>query len=543
MSKFKGKRMVEEDLIKKLQDLDPSGSSYTAGTGIEISAENEISIDTDTVATKSELFSGDYDDLTNKPDLSVYELAADAFSGDYDDLTNKPDLSVYAENADLATVATTGSYNDLSNKPTIPAGVTVLTISTSVTFTSTQIANFVAHPENYLFKESDWANGDDYFKIDTVMSGAIMLTKTYVASSTNLYSEIFYINRSTGAVTKTDYNMSIPTISGTNDGTNWTSLTIDYDTYAIPAGGGSSYTAGTGIDITNDTISVDSSIVNTNTAQTITAAKTFQGTNMIKFKGDPSTDTLGFTAYDSSNNELGNLQIKQRSSQTRQESASTNRILVTLADYATDKNSMVGFRVRTTSGTNWQMNFVAPHMTYTQLNNTYGTSYNTYYMPMLIASGTNKVFADNTGKVDISSLLPSGTNDGTNWTSLTIGNRTYNIPASGMSTNKYLHKVKIYANFAGSEFIWTEDLISSSAVPYTSPSAFLTDRGYTVNGSSEQPSKSIISHGGSYYALAYSDTYGYMLSRVSIDSSCTPIYANWGVQTATPTIQDEVMPI
>ena len=42
------------------------------------------------------------------------------FSGDYNDLTNKPDLSVYAESADLATVATSGSYNDLTDKPTIP---------------------------------------------------------------------------------------------------------------------------------------------------------------------------------------------------------------------------------------------------------------------------------------------------------------------------------------------------------------------------------------------------------------------------------------
>jgi len=72
------------------------------------------------------LFSGDYDDLTNKPDLSIYltgyTVTADdvtgitaslyapiihthpysgltglpsLFSGDYDDLTNKPDLSVY----------------------------------------------------------------------------------------------------------------------------------------------------------------------------------------------------------------------------------------------------------------------------------------------------------------------------------------------------------------------------------------------------------------------------------------------------------------
>lgn len=31
---------------------------------------------------------------------------------------------------------------------------------------------------------------------------------------------------------------SIPSVSGTNDGTNWTSITINNDTYAIPAGGG-----------------------------------------------------------------------------------------------------------------------------------------------------------------------------------------------------------------------------------------------------------------------------------------------------------------
>jgi uncharacterized protein (TIGR02145 family) len=48
------------------------------------------------------LFSGNYNDLTNKPTL---------FDGDYNSLTNKPNL---------ATVATTGNYNDLTNKPTIP---------------------------------------------------------------------------------------------------------------------------------------------------------------------------------------------------------------------------------------------------------------------------------------------------------------------------------------------------------------------------------------------------------------------------------------
>lgn len=52
--------------------------------------------------------------------LALKQDASTAFSGDYNDLSNKPDLTVYAESADLATVATSGSYDDLTNKPTIP---------------------------------------------------------------------------------------------------------------------------------------------------------------------------------------------------------------------------------------------------------------------------------------------------------------------------------------------------------------------------------------------------------------------------------------
>ena len=85
-------------------------------------------------------FSGDYNDLTNKPVIptKTSELTNDSgfltehqplktingeslvgtgnieisgFSGSYNDLTDKPNFS---------TVATTGSYNDLTDKPTIP---------------------------------------------------------------------------------------------------------------------------------------------------------------------------------------------------------------------------------------------------------------------------------------------------------------------------------------------------------------------------------------------------------------------------------------
>lgn len=53
--------------------------------------------------------------ILNKPALKRV-----ATTGDYNDLDNTPDLSVYAESSDLSTVATSGDYDDLTNKPTIP---------------------------------------------------------------------------------------------------------------------------------------------------------------------------------------------------------------------------------------------------------------------------------------------------------------------------------------------------------------------------------------------------------------------------------------
>ncbi len=46
-------------------------------------------------------------------------------------------------------------------------------------------------------------------------------------------------------------------VSGTNDGTNWTNLTIGNDTYAIPQGGGSSYTFTNGLTESNGTVTFD----------------------------------------------------------------------------------------------------------------------------------------------------------------------------------------------------------------------------------------------------------------------------------------------
>lgn len=60
-------------------------------------------------------FDGDYNSLTNKPDLSVYALTANTFNGDYNNLTNRPDLSVlstFTGNLETLTTVTITSAQD-----------------------------------------------------------------------------------------------------------------------------------------------------------------------------------------------------------------------------------------------------------------------------------------------------------------------------------------------------------------------------------------------------------------------------------------------
>ena len=94
--------------------------------------------------------------INNESLIGTGNLTIDTFSGDYDDLTNKPTIptktsdltndSGFVVGSTLATVATSGSYNDLTNTPTIPTvGNGTITITqggtTKGTFTLNQSSN------------------------------------------------------------------------------------------------------------------------------------------------------------------------------------------------------------------------------------------------------------------------------------------------------------------------------------------------------------------------------------------------------------------
>lgn len=107
---------------------------------------NSVTLTGNQTTTTLGLFSGDYDDLTNKP-----ELATVATTGSYDDLTDTPTIPAAQVNSDwdaesgiaqilnkpsLATVATSGSYDDLTDQPTIP-NITPVDVTSQITITKT----------------------------------------------------------------------------------------------------------------------------------------------------------------------------------------------------------------------------------------------------------------------------------------------------------------------------------------------------------------------------------------------------------------------
>lgn len=154
------------DLPQKVSELENDKNYLVEET------EPKYSADKPQIALKSELFSKDYNDLTNKPTIpSTVGLATETYvdekvnsvsvptkvselENDKNYLTEHQSLEGYAKTADLATVATTGSYNDLIDKPDISGGAST---ATEVSFddTTAQIGkNNVQDAIEYLVDEA-----------------------------------------------------------------------------------------------------------------------------------------------------------------------------------------------------------------------------------------------------------------------------------------------------------------------------------------------------------------------------------------------------
>lgn len=122
------------------------GGSYFLPTA-STTVKGGVKVDGTTIQINNQVisgFSGNYNDLTNRPTLSTVANTGSytdltnrpaLFSGSYNDLTNKPAL---------ATVATTGNYNDLTNKPTNISGSISVSLIDSANNITSPLSNITA---------------------------------------------------------------------------------------------------------------------------------------------------------------------------------------------------------------------------------------------------------------------------------------------------------------------------------------------------------------------------------------------------------------
>ena len=148
-------------------------------------------------------------------------------------------------------------------------------------------------------KTSDLTNDSGF--ITGITSSDVITALGYTPGTSNF----------SGAYADLTGKPTIPTISGTNDGTNWTSITINSDTYNIPSGGGTGTITDVEVDgvsvVTSGVAEIDlSGLVHKTGNETIGGNKTFTGSTTL---GANTTIDLGgnsilFTANNSNSQSL-----------------------------------------------------------------------------------------------------------------------------------------------------------------------------------------------------------------------------------------------
>lgn len=197
-----------------------------------------------TVAT-----SGDYTDLSNTPNLATV-----ATTGDYDDLTNKPTIPAAQIQSDWDEVDTT-SKAYIQNKPTIPTVPTNVSAFTNDAGYTTNTGTITGITMNGTSKGTSGVV--DLGTVITDISGKQDVIDASHKLDADLVDDTISANKFVTASDKTMWSGKQDVlVSGTNIKTINNESILGSGNITIQ-GGGSSYTAGDNIDITNDVISVD----------------------------------------------------------------------------------------------------------------------------------------------------------------------------------------------------------------------------------------------------------------------------------------------
>ena len=241
-------------------------------------------------------------------------------------------------------------------------------------------------------------------KTDT--SKMYVITDAEAGDLTNHYTKTEVDNAITAATaTKQDTLVSSENIKTINNISILGSGNID-----IQGGGGSSYTAGDGIDITNDVISVNSGVVTTDTYQVVTSRKTFTNSDKaIEFKQVDDDSKVGFKVKNSAstNNEVASFEFRPNTFTVD----GVKHPLMYFGHYRNNNianagvpQTVIGFRqYDQKNAAAYHYLIPLPEKAKTPFGLT--TSFKDYYAPMGFKNGSTMITTDNTGVVDFSMIL------------------------------------------------------------------------------------------------------------------------------------------
>ena len=324
-----------------------TNADATKLSGIEAGAEVNVQSDWSEADSSSDAYIQNKPDLSIYAQSA--NLATVATTGDYDDLVNKPTIPAAQVNSDwnsnsgvsqilnkpsLAAVATTGDYGDLLNKPSIPAAQ----VQSNWSESDSSSVSYIQNKPNNLVQDASYVHTDENFtsaektKLAGIAAGAevnVQANWTESDSSSdsyiqnkpqNLVQDASYVhtdeNFTSAEKTKlagiaanaevnvqSDWNESDsssdayiqnkPTISNVPAVTSSDDEKVLKASYSGGVGSyswetetGTTYSAGTGIDITNNTISVENPLPSSSSADEGKVLK-------VDANGDPEWATGG----------------------------------------------------------------------------------------------------------------------------------------------------------------------------------------------------------------------------------------------------------
>lgn len=455
-----------------------SVADLVSGLQTEITSTNKLSADlisdgvTNKVVTSTEKntwnnksdFSGNYNDLTNKPTIPDAQIQSDwnqtnTSAKDY--IKNKPNIpqGVVVDNAlsstsenpvqnkvinsalgnkvdstNLATVATSGSYNDLSNKPTIPIVPTNVSDFTNDAgyVTSSDIPTKTSELTNdsgFITSHQDISGKADKSEMSVTTSGdttTITLKSGTSATVINQHQDI------SGKVNTSDLS-TVATSGNYNDLSNKPTIPDELS------------------DLSDDSthrLVTDTEKSTWNAKQnalTFDTTPTANSTNPVTSAGikayvDNATPTITMddTPTSGSNNPVKSggiytaLQGKQNTLtfDSTPTASSTNPITSGGVKTALDAKAN-----QSTTYTKTEVDALFDDVAYLGDDDGQATTldfdpqaYTVWNIPQTLGSSQQAQARANIGVVDV-----SGVNDGTNWTSITIGSTTKAIPSGGSS--------------------------------------------------------------------------------------------------------------